>query len=108
MTKYLHISAALILSVFLFAGCPKKPPNPTPEDTILGPGEERVDYVITTDAYGGEDLLVRRPNEELGRGYQDSLGRERKRLRLLSISNRRLIAFVNKEEEIVYLDFLSL
>lgn len=66
MMKYLQVSIALLISTFFLTGCPKKTPNPTPEDTILGPGQERVDYVITTDAYSGDDagFLVRRPNED--------------------------------------------
>ncbi len=56
----------LALIPLLLIGCPKKTPDPTPQDTILGPGGERIDYTIVTDAYTGDSeiLDVRAPNSD--------------------------------------------
>ncbi len=49
-------------SLLLLVGCPKTPPPPTPQDTILGPGGERLTYRVVSDAYTGEhEMLEVRP-----------------------------------------------
>ena len=62
----MFISNRKFLLVFLvpllLAGCSKKPPPPTPQDTILGPGGERLSYRVVSDAYTGEhEMLEVRP-----------------------------------------------
>ncbi len=57
---------ALVPLILALPGCSKKKPDPTPQDTILGPGGDRIDYTIVTDAYTGESELldVRAPDSD--------------------------------------------
>ncbi len=64
--KYLLLALIPLILALALAGCGKKNPDPTPQDTILGPGGERIDYTIVTDAYTGESglLNVRAPDSD--------------------------------------------
>lgn len=51
----------MFLTLFPFLlvlGCSKKPPPPTPEETILGPGGERLTYRVVSDAYDGSHTML--------------------------------------------------
>ena len=62
---------SVTILLILAAGCRKKAPLPTPGDTVLGPGGNRIDYTISTDALddfpdyarGLDQLRLRNPQD---------------------------------------------